>query len=43
MPPLLEVDDLRVTLPTARGAAEALRGLSFSLGRGRTLGLIGES
>ncbi len=43
MPSLLEVDDLRVTLPTAAGPAEALRGVSFTLDRGRTLGLIGES
>jgi len=40
---LLEVDHLRVTLQTSRGAAEALRGISFSLDRGQTLGLIGES
>ena len=43
MPPLLEVEDLRVALPTARGPAEALRGVSFTLARGQTLGLIGES
>ena len=41
--PLLEVQDLRVTLDTPRGPADALRGLSFSLARGGTLGLIGES
>jgi len=40
---LLEVKDLRVTLHTARGQAEALRGISFSLDRGETAGLIGES
>jgi peptide/nickel transport system ATP-binding protein len=40
---LLEVDQLRVTLQTSRGAAEALRGVSFTLDRGQTLGLIGES
>jgi len=40
---LLEVSDLRVTLPTAHGPAEALRGVSFTLERGATLGLIGES
>jgi len=40
---MLEVTDLRVTLPTSRGAAQALRGVSFSLERGQTLGLIGES
>ena len=42
-PPLLAVDDLRVTLNTPRGPADALRGISFSLQRGQTLGLIGES
>jgi len=41
--PLLSVEDLRVTLATARGAVQALRGVSFTLARGRTLGLIGES
>ncbi|MDZ7592618.1 MAG: ABC transporter ATP-binding protein [Rubrivivax sp.] len=40
---LLEVDHLRVTLQTARGAVEALRGVSLALDRGQTLGLIGES
>ena len=41
--PLLDVSDLRVTLQTANGPAEALRGVSFALERGGTLGLIGES
>jgi len=41
--PLLEVRDLRVTLPTARGPARALRELSFALRRGETLGVVGES
>jgi peptide/nickel transport system ATP-binding protein len=40
---LLSVNNLRVTLPTARGAVEALRGVSFSVDRGQTVGLIGES
>jgi peptide/nickel transport system ATP-binding protein len=40
---LLHVSDLRVTLPTPAGPAEALRGVSFTLERGQTLGLIGES
>ena len=40
---LLEVRDLRLALQTSRGQAEALRGVSFSLSRGQTLGLIGES
>jgi len=41
--PLLEVQDLYVTLVTAGGALPALRGLDFTVERGRTLGLIGES
>ncbi|MGV0959306.1 MAG: ABC transporter ATP-binding protein [Limnohabitans sp.] len=41
--PLLQVNDLRVGLPTARGWAQALRGVSFSMAKGQTLGLIGES
>ena len=40
---LLEVTDLRVVLRTSRGPAEALRGVSFSMQRGDTVGLIGES
>ena len=41
--PLLSVTDLRVTLNTPRGPADALRGIGFELARGETLGLIGES
>ncbi len=41
--PLLEVNDLRVSLPSASGPLAALRGVSFTLERGHTLGLIGES
>jgi peptide/nickel transport system ATP-binding protein len=41
--PLLEVNQLGVQLQTQRGAADAVRGVSFSLERGQTLGLIGES
>ncbi len=43
MTPLLDVQDLRVTLRTSRGDADALRDVSFSLAPGDTLGLIGES
>lgn len=41
--PLLQVNDLRVSLPTARGWATALRGVSWRMERGQTVGLIGES
>lgn len=40
---LLEVDELQVSLPAAQGRVQALRGVSFQLQRGATLGLIGES
>ena len=40
---LLEVRKLRVDLRTHRGTAAAVRDLSFTLERGDTLGLIGES
>ncbi len=42
MSALLEVEDLRVTFPTRTGIVEAVRGVSFSLGRER-LGIVGES
>ena len=32
---LLEVEHLRISLPTARGPADALRGVSFAIGRAR--------
>jgi peptide/nickel transport system ATP-binding protein len=41
--PLIEVEDLAVQLNTSRGAAKAVRNVSFSLRRGETLGLVGES
>ena len=41
--PLLEVRDLSVRLLTHRGPAYAVRGVDFTLQRGETLGLIGES
>ena len=43
MSALLEVEHLRVTLQTSHGAADALRDMSFTLDRGQTLGLVGES
>ncbi len=40
---LLTVDDLRVTFPTADGVVQAVRGLSFEVDSGKTLGVVGES
>jgi peptide/nickel transport system ATP-binding protein len=40
--PLLTVDDLRVRFPGAHGDVEAVRGVSFAVGREK-LGIVGES
>jgi peptide/nickel transport system ATP-binding protein len=39
----LDVRDLRIHFPTDDGLVKAVDGLSFSLDRGRTLGIVGES
>ncbi|MHB0953901.1 MAG: ABC transporter ATP-binding protein [Allorhizobium sp.] len=41
-PPLLDVQNLRVTYPTRTGLVEAVRSVSFTLGKER-LGIVGES
>ena len=41
--PVIEVRDLGIRLNTSRGPAQAVRGVSFALRRGETLGLVGES
>jgi oligopeptide/dipeptide ABC transporter ATP-binding protein len=41
--PLLEVRDLRTHFVTRRGIGRAVDGVSFTLGAGETLGLVGES
>jgi peptide/nickel transport system ATP-binding protein len=43
MTALLDVSDLGVEFQTRGGVARVLEGVSFSLERGRTLGLVGES
>jgi oligopeptide/dipeptide ABC transporter ATP-binding protein len=40
---LLEVTDLRVSFPTADGIVQAVRGVSFTVEAGQTLGIVGES
>ncbi|HYB43911.1 MAG TPA: ABC transporter ATP-binding protein [Candidatus Methylomirabilis sp.] len=42
-PPLLRVTDLRVDFAMREGTVRALGGVSFSLERGKTLALLGES
>lgn len=42
MSALLEVDDLTVSFPTARGPVDVVKGVSFTLDRER-LGIVGES
>ena len=41
--PLLEVRDLRTYFHTEEGVARAVDGVSFAVGQGQTLGLVGES
>jgi peptide/nickel transport system ATP-binding protein len=42
MPPLLEVDNLRVTFTSHKETVQAVRGISFTMGREK-LGVVGES
>src|SRR4051794_22681221 len=40
---VLTVRDLAVTFPSEAGNVQAVRGLSYSVGRGEVLGIVGES
>jgi len=41
--PLLEVEDLAVSFPSAAGELRAVEGVSFRVEPGEVLGLVGES
>src|SRR6478736_3193573 len=41
--PLLSVVDLKVHFPTNDGIVKSTNGLSYTLERGKTLGIVGES
>jgi len=40
---MLEVDNLKIHFPTDDGLVKAVDGISYSLDRGKTLGIVGES
>jgi oligopeptide/dipeptide ABC transporter ATP-binding protein len=41
--PLLQVEDLKVSFRTADGTVQAVRGISYDVEAGQTLGIVGES
>ncbi|MEM9682115.1 MAG: ATP-binding cassette domain-containing protein, partial [Pseudomonadota bacterium] len=41
--PLVEFENLHVNFPTVGKHVEAVRGVSFNIGRGETVGVVGES
>ncbi|GAB3813079.1 ABC transporter ATP-binding protein [Tessaracoccus terricola] len=43
MSPVLSVKDLKVSFPSEAGRVDAVRGVTFDLEEGKTLGIVGES
>ena len=41
--PLLQVENLQTYFDTSRGTARAVDGVSFTIERGQTLAIVGES
>ncbi len=41
--PLLVVDDIRTSFVVPNGEVKAVRGVSFELNQGKTLGVVGEA
>jgi ABC-type oligopeptide transport system ATPase subunit len=41
--PLVEINDLKTYFYTDQGIARAVDGVSFTIPRGKTLGVVGES
>ena len=40
---LLEIRDLKITFPQKKSPVHAVRGVSFSIDKGKTLGIVGKS
>lgn len=43
MESILNIENLKVSFMTSNGEVQAVRGVSFSVGKGEILGIVGES
>ena len=43
MEPILKIENLKTSFMTSGGEVQAVRGVSFSVGKGEILGIVGES